>query len=431
MATYYFDYGGYYLGNGNPESAPSSTVTATAMHQVLRLQPASGQAAVLTAETSDVAVALRYTSSLDPAEDKTVYQTPYVYLTDAGYAGVFTGESLEIPFSASNVGEVVGLSVISSGPVVSFDNALIYNYAGAEGDNSTLLNTCYLAQSFTASSVASVLSAREETVVPAVFRFTTAAEEVAGGGATSGQVSMTVRYMDNSGQTRTMTFGDLLSYLPEDVTPTAGSTVEVSLLLNDAAYLQDITLTAQDSWFLSAVSADLTLPGGQLSSSATTVNNWADSGGLTVDLCPDDHRETPNEGNVIQSFSVTGRGRQAGAAASASAGNALLVTAYASDMVDLTPVITAVGSPDTSWSWNTGAYSNNLTVHSSGTAAFYVPYDAVPGDSFTFSVSCSGDNRLTVPITITVVEKPAPEESPDEGEGSERSGGEDSSGESP
>ena len=431
MATYYFDYGGYYLGNGNPESAPSSTVTATAMHQVLRLQPASGQAAVLTAETSDVAVALRYTSSLDPAEDKTVYQTPYVYLTDAGYAGVFTGESLEIPFSASNVGEVVGLSVISSGPVVSFDNALVYNYAGVEGDNSTLLNTCYLAQSFTASSVASVLSARAETVVPAVFRFTTAAEEVAGGGATSGQVSMTVRYMDNSGQTRTMTFGDLLSYLPEDVTPTAGSTVEVSLLLNDAAYLQDITLTAQDSWFLSAVSADLTLPGGQLSSSATTVNNWADSGGLTVDLCPDDHRETPNEGNVIQSFSVTGRGRQAGAAASASAGNALLVTAYASDMVDLTPVITAVGSPDTSWNWNTGAYSNNLTVHSSGTAAFYVPYDAVPGDSFTFSVSCNGDNRLTVPITITVVEKPAPEESPDEGDGSERSGGEDSSGESP
>ena len=430
MATYYFDYGGYYLGNGNLESAPSSTVTATAMHQVLRLQPASGQAAVLTAETSDIAVALRYTSSLDPAEDKTVYQTPYVYLTDAGYAGVFTGESLEIPFSASNVGEVVGLSVISSGPIVSFDNALVYNYAGAEGDNSTLLNTCYLAQSFTASSITSTLSAREETVVPAVFRFTTAAEEVAGGGATSGQVSMTVRYMDNSGQSRTMTFGDLLSYLPEDVTPTAGSTVEASLLLNDAAYLQDITLTAQDSWFLSAVSADLTLPGGLLSSSSTTVNNWADRAGLTVDLRPDDYRETPNEGNFIQSFSVTGRGRQAGAAASASAGNALLVTAYAGDMVDLTPVITAVGSPDTSWSWNTGVYSNNLTVHSSGTAAFYVPYNASPGDTFTFSVSCNGDNRLTVPITITVVEKPAPEVPPDEGEGSETSGGEETSGES-
>ena len=149
-----------------------------------------------------------------------------------------------------------------------------------------------------------------------------------------------------------------------------------------------------------------------------------------MDQRPDDYRETPNEGNFIQSFSVTGRGRQAGAAASASAGNALLVIAYAGDMVDLTPVITAVGSPDTSWSWNTGVYSNNLTVHSSGTAAFYVPYNASPGDTFTFSVSCNGDNRLTVPITITVVEKPAPEVPPDEGEGSETSGGEETSGES-
>lgn len=427
MATYYFDYGGYYLGNGNPESAPSSSVAATAMHQVLRLQPASGQSAVLTAETSDVAVALRYTSSLDPAENKTVYQTPYVYLTDAGYAAVFTGQSLEIPFSASNVGEVVGLSVISSGPIVSFDNALVYNYAGETGDDSTLLSTCYLAQSFTASSVTTMPSAQEETVVPAVFRFTTAAEEVAGGSATSGQVTMAVRYMDNSGQSRTMTFHNLLGYLPTDVTPTPDSTVEISLLLSDAAYLQDITLTAQDSWFLSAVSADLTLPGGQLSSSTTTVNNWADSEGLTVDLRPDDHRDTPNAGNLIQSFSVTARGRQAGAAASASAGSSLLVTAYVGDTVDLTPVITAVGSPDTSWSWNAGAYSNNLTVQSSGTAAFYVPYSASPGDTFTFSVRCNGDNRLTVPITISVEEKPAPEVSPGWGDGSGTSGGEDTS----
>ena len=432
VATYYFDYGSYYLGNGNPESAPSATASATAMHQVLRLQPASGQAAVLAAETSDVAVALRYTSSLDPAENKTVYQTPYVYLTDAGYSAVFTGQTLEIPFSTGNVGEVVGLSVISSGPIVSFDNALVYNYAGEEGDDSNLLGTCYLAQSLTASSVTAVLSAQEETVVPAVFRFTTAAEEVAGGGATAGQVTMDVRYMDNSGQSRTMTFDSLLSYLPTGVTPTAGSTVEVSLLLNDAAYLQDITLTAQDSWFVTAVSADLTLPDGQVSSSATTVNNWADSEGLTVDLCPEAYRDTPNTGNVIQSFSVTGRGRQAGMAASASAGEALLVTAYVGDTVDLTPVVTAVGSPDTSWSWNTGAYSNNLTVQSSGTAAFYVPYSASPGDTFTLSVTCNGDNRLTVPITIAVEEEPEPEPEVDfdwgDSSGSS-SGGEGSAGE--
>ena len=130
---------------------------------------------------------------------------------------------------------------------------------------------------------------------------------------------------------------------------------------------------------------------------------------------------------------MSGRGRKAGTAASASAGNALLVTAYAGDTVDLTPVVTAVGSPDTSWSWNTGTYSNNLTVQSSGTAAFYVPYSAVPGNTYTFSVTCNGDNRLTVPITVTVVEPPPEEEEDldvDWGDGSDSSDGEDGSGES-
>ena len=410
MATYYFDYGGYYLGNGNPESSPSTTVTVPPMHQVLRLQPSSGQAAVLTAETSDIAVAIRYTSSLDPAADPTVYQTPYVYLTDAGYAAVSTGQTLEIPFSASNVGEIVGISVVSSGPIVEFDNAIVYNYAGAAGtEDAALLDTGYMAQSFTATSVETVRSDDGETVVPATFRFTTAAEEVAGGGATSGQVEMAVRYVDNSGQSRTMTFDSLLSYLPSGSVPTAGSTVELTLLLSGAAYLEDITISAQNSWFITAVSSDLALPGGQTSSSSTTVNNWADSGGLTIDLRPDDYRDSPSTGNAIQSFSVTGRARQAGIAASAASGSTLLVTAYAGDTVDLTPVVTAVGSPDTSWTWNGGSYSNSLTVRSDGTASFYVSHSASPGDSYTFSVTCNGDNRLTVAVTITVEAEPEPE----------------------
>ena len=220
-----------------------------------------------------------------------------------------------------------------------------------------------------------------------------------------------------------MTFDSLLSYLPTGTVPEAGSTVELTLLLSDAAYLEDITLTAQDSWLITAVSADLTLPGGQTSSSSTTVNNWADSSGLTIDLRPDAYRDSPNTGNAIQSFSVTGRGRQAGIAASAAAGGTLMVTAYAGDTVDLTPVITAVGSPDTSWSWNAGSYDNNLTVRSDGTASFYVSHSASPGDSYTFSVTCNGDNRLTVAVTIAVEEEPEPEPVIDWGSGSGDGGG--------
>ena len=438
MGTYYFNFGNYYLGNGNPEFSPTTAITPTPMHQLLRLQPASGQSAALTAETSDVAVALRYTSTLDPAGTKTVYQSPYVYLTDVGYTAITTGKFVDIPFELSNVDEVVGLAIATTGPVVSFDNALISNYAGpaAPGGSTgtdtasgadpgtdtgetpdTLLGTCSLSQAFTATTLPAVYTSAGQIVTPASFRFTTAPEEANAGAGTSGAVSMTVHYTDSVGGQASMLFDDLLSYLPAGSSPVPGSVIEIPLQLSDAAHLNSIVLSAEDSWLLSSVSAQLTLPDGTSSLSSTTVNNWARSTApLTVDLLSPLYGGT-GEGNQIQTFTVTGRGQNAQMAASASAtvnsGGSLLVTAYEGDLVELTPVVSAVGKPDTTWSWNAGSYENSLSVRNDGSASFRVPGSMSPGDSCTFSVACNGDKRLAVSITIAVEAEPIPEPEPD------------------
>jgi hypothetical protein len=261
MGTYYFDFGGFYLGNGNPEYGPSGTMSATPMHQVVRLQPASGQAVPLVAESSDIAVALRYTSNQDPAPEKTVYQSPYVYLTDAGCFGVTTGQMVEVPFEVSNVDQIVGLSVVSSGPNVEFDNAIVYNYSGAAGaEQSVLLGSGSLAQSFTTSTIPSVLSSDGQAVTTARFRFTTAAEEVAVGAGTTGQVDMKINYVDGNGSMRQMSFDGVLARLTGAATPTAGSVVDLVLQLNDAAYLDSVEISAQDDWFITHMAAELTLP---------------------------------------------------------------------------------------------------------------------------------------------------------------------------
>ena len=407
LNTHYFDYGNFDLSVGNPEYSPSATQTAPPMYQVLTLQPSEGQRHSLTAETSDVAIALRYTSSLDPAPTKTVYQTPYVYVTDAGYTSIQSGKTLSIPFDTTCVGEVVGIDIVTTGPLVEFDNAIISNYSGTRNEaGGELLSNVYIAQSFAASTMKAVIPTGIETVVPASFLFTTAPEEVAFGAGTSGVVGMTVNYTDNSGQQRSVQIENMLRYLSGDTVPSAGTTVKMPLLLSDAAYINSVVLSAEDSWFLTSVSAELTKPEGTTVSS-TSVNNWVHSGGvLGIDL------SATATGNYIQSFSVSGRGISAGKMSSASAGNTLLVSAYPGDTVELTPTVTAVGNPDTTWTWNPGAFSGDLTVYSNNSAAFDVPYGMSVGESCTLSVTCNGDNRLTVSITIMIEEAPPTETFP-------------------
>ena len=415
MGTYYFDYGNFNLSVGNPEYTPSTSQQPSPMYQTLTLQLAEGQNHLLTAETSDVAIALQYTSNIDPATNKTVYQTPYVYLTDAGYVAIQSGKSLELTFDTPHVAEVVGLSIVSTGPLTEFDNAIIRNYSGIRGEaGAELMSSAYISQPFTANTMESIVPTGDETVVPVLFTFNTASEDAVVGAGTSGKVGMTVNYTDDSGRPRSVKIQNILRYFNDYAKPTPGTTVKMPLLLSGAAQIDSILLSAEDSWFLTSVSAELTKVDDTLVTS-TSVNNWVPSGGtLTVDL------SATASGNYIQSFSVSGRSRNAGKSASAVVGSTLLISAYPGDTVELAPAVTAVGNPDTTWTWNPGNYASNLSVNANNSAVFRVPSGMSVGESCTFSVTCNGNNQLTISITVMIEEEVVQE---DNSSGSTGSGG--------
>lgn len=429
LDTYYFDMGNANLGSTQPEVPVSGTSATADMNQVVRLQLASGQMAKLTPETSDIAVALRYTTALDPSPAKTVYQSPYFYLTDFTapvtgedgqvtqqrlYNAVSSAQIVDLPFDIDGIEEIVGLSVVSSGPNVAVDRAVIHNYRGGAGTNSSanLDSSCYISDSFVTSSIPSVLNGGDDKVVPVTFRFTTPAEEVVSGAGSSGIVNMDVTYQDLDGSTRSVSLTNLLSYLPEGEVFSAGTTAQFTLLLPHVRAVTELSIQAQeDNWFIASASAQVLLPDGTSTLSETTVNNWSRTDApLTVDIRPGFLRDDEAAGNQLLSFAVTGRGNLAGSAASAASGSALLVTAYPGDTVTLSPAVTVQGRPDASWVWVPGDYSNQLTIRTDGSASFYVPSSDPAGTSYTFSVHCSADQRLSVPITIAVEDPPPPPE---------------------
>ena len=395
LDTYQFDYGSHNLSTATAEIAPT-VLTGTPMYQTLTMQVAEGQSRVLTAESSDVAVALRYTSSLDPENTKTVYQTPYVFLTDAGCTAVREGQILELPFDAVFVDSIVGISVVSTGEPLTFENAVAVNCSGTRGTTgATTLSSASFADSFTAGTFTVEVEASEEEVVPVTFTFTTAAEEVAAGAGTSGKVTMQLNYQGSGGTPHTFEIGNLLRRLSG--TPTSGSSVTMRVLLSDLDQLENAVVTVEDSWQLASVSAQLEKIE-ETKTVSTSVNKAALSGEpLTIDLGGFERH------NYIQTFSVTGVVSGESGVYSASSGGTLGIGVGAGDVVTLTPAVTAVGSPATTWTWNASGWDSNLTVHSDGTATFRVPMSWHSPDSATFSVTSDADNRLTVTVTVTLI----------------------------
>lgn len=416
LETYYFDFAAAYLGNGNPEYSPKIGTTVSPMHQLIQLQTAPGDAAALIPQSGDILVSLRYTSALDPG-GKTVYRSPYVYLTDAGYTSLSYGVPVNVPFSVNNVGQVVGLSIISTGPIVSFERALIANYAGAGSDNSVLLDSCGLTQSFVSSLMRTDVVGNGSTVAPATFTFVTGREETYAGAGTSGKVDLSVTYADLAGGERSEFVSDIGKYLPEGETFTAGSTQTISLLLPNLGHITYVTLSSEEDWFLSSVTAAAsplasaaTVNSGvsvTASSATKSVNNHAaPDAPLTVEVIPVSKGGT-SEGNVISSFSLTAAASNTGTSASAAAGQSLQIQAYMGDTIRFTPNISAIGSPDKTWTW-IGA-DNSLSVSSDGSATFYVPGGASPGSTFNaYSIRANGNQQLAIPISIVIIEEPAP-----------------------
>ena len=392
--TYRMDFGNF-LEHSGP-SKPTSTVV-NPMRQRVTLLSAAGQDNVsLTAETHDVAVALRYTSASALDGPKKVYQSPYIYLTDQQITMLSSNQNVELNFEVCNIDQIVGLSVISTGPVFRYDGATVQNF---NAQNNNLLSSCNADSGFAASAVETIVQLSEGNTSTAVFTFVTPPNTEVAGAGTFGQVSMMVTYTNSAGETMTRNFDDLISRLPTGASFSSGTTAELTLLLPDAQSIETVTLYApDDDWYLSAVGVILTRSDETVEQKAVQTNSWVKMlEPLEVDLNAAD--------NTVLGLTITATSQMLGMTTSSNGGSYMLVNARPGDTISLTPSVSYSGTPDTSCIWNLGDWKNYCTPRLDNGQIFSVPQDAQNGDSYLITVSATSAPSISVTVMIRVTTK--------------------------
>lgn len=389
--TYRIDYGNFleYCAQSEPTSA-----VVNPMRQKITLLSAAGQDTVtLTAETHDVAVALRYTSASSLDGQKKVYQSPYVYLTDQQITKLSTNKNVELNFEVCNIDQIVALSVISTGPFFQYDGATVQNF---DGQNGSLLSSCNADSGFAASAVETIVQLSAGNTSTAVFTFVTPPNTTVAGAGTYGQVSMMITYTNSAGETMTRIVDDLISRLSTGTSFSAGTTAELTLLLPDAQSIEKVTLYApDDDWYLSTVGVILTRSNETVEQKAVRTNSWVKMlEPLEVDLNASD--------SVILSLTVTAVSQKLGMTTSSNGSSYMTVSARAGDTISLNPSVSYSGTPDTSCIWNTGEWANCCATYSDNRLTFSVPQDAQDGDSYLITVSATADPSISVTIMIRV-----------------------------
>lgn len=413
--TRHFSFSGGDLSHVATGYEDSESVYSQPMMQTVRLRLAPDQDITLIPKTKDVAIALLYTSELENADNKkkTAYQTTYKYLTDEYYINLKDNLNLEIPFEAQGVGELAGLVVQSTGDVVRFESAIITNFQKkADGTRGGKLSSCSIATPFVANTAASTINNIKsgDIVSDVEMTFSTPSDLLVQGAGTSGKVTLELTYMDIDGIEQTKTIEKLLNLFEEGKLPTPGSTVTLKLLLPNAAYLENAVIkTESDPWYLEKMTATVTDPFGDVTTSTSYVNNWADADEpLKVNLLPDSMK-TVDSINYVTGLSVngiiSGAQRETDKAFSNEGQNVTYQMVYPGEKVTLTPDVAYKGEPDTSVSWVYKGSEDYVSVDDD-VLTFTVPTDAKENQIYNVAVHCNGNQNLTVRVHLGVIALP-------------------------
>ena len=394
VATYQVNFSGSILSNlngvGTPEILKDKSTT-----QTLTLQSAPSQDPVtLTESTYDVAVALRYTTSTAPDGRKTVYQTPYVFLTDQQITTLASNQNVELDFEAENVDSVVGLAVVTSGPTFKFERAMIRNY----DKNGNLLSSDGITETFAASTISSTVNCDSENMVPVTITVLTAPNSSVSGAGTFGEVSLDVTYTEPDEDVVTVSFPDVPSRLSGSSSLEAGGRMEFTVLLSDVDTLDFLTLYApDDDWYVQDVAVTRPLADGSEEMKAVTVNNWATrTAPLVVDLNGED--------NVIVSMNLSVRLNSSSSNLFAGSGESIYTTVKNGDVITLTPSFAYTGTPDTTVTWNLGNAESFSQAQEDGSMKLTIPEDAAPETVCTVLVHSNANPSLQITATFYVLE---------------------------
>lgn len=406
VETQYFNFGNASMNAGHNYSAVANADTfSSPTKQTLALQLSSGQKQLFTSN-SDIAVALLYTSENSSSETpKMVYSSPNIFFTEAGITSLGNSSILEIPFEIAGADEIVGISIVSNGPNVSFVNAVATNYVEDAGGDKTILDTCQLAQQFETSTVKQTLLKDDSSNVTSItLTFITSADSDFSGAGTSGRLPLTIHYKTLTGEDETLDVENFANLLPTNLLPSAGSRVSFKVHLSNFSELTAIDLNApNDDWHLKKIIAeisDITYTTPQ--QREAIVDSWITSR-APVTAVFSNGNDSENAMNQIVNFSVTGNTETFGNVETATSGNALMIEAIPGERVTFTPLVTTSGTPENTIIWDTSQYGDYMSNAGNDGLTFRVPDDSV-GEIYSFTTYCSFDSQKVITITIKVVD---------------------------
>ena len=229
----------------------------------------------LIAEKTDIAVALRYTSSVDPTEKE--LDTPYIYITDQDYTRIQAGMMIDLTFDTPYVKEVKGLKIAKQGDLnATLKLACVDNYARSslKDEEGVLINRSSFTDELVLATTPTTLTAslnEADVVKPLYVTFVTSPAEAAVESGTTNPVRMAIGYETVSGvSTETdPDYLDISSFITNRNQHSflTGETQEIRLLtkgINELQYidLEPYTPTGADrttlaGWSLDSITAQL------------------------------------------------------------------------------------------------------------------------------------------------------------------------------
>ncbi|SEF79828.1 PLAT/LH2 domain-containing protein [Eubacterium ruminantium] len=186
----------------------------------------------LTPMKRDIAVAINYTSTLDPTN--TEYSSNFIYLTDLGYDSIEEGLFAEFKFRIPFVKEVTGYTIGAFGNLTGrVDGSCVFNYDVLDTADDPLTGDWYSTKSSVKSYSGMIGSYAlkdriakhratsnefhgDDSIVPVSIEFTTAEATSSGDSGTNSQVRMRFNYTDDKGNARTKTYSDITKYIQGD-----------------------------------------------------------------------------------------------------------------------------------------------------------------------------------------------------------------------
>ena len=387
IATYELPFG----GENAQYAATASPRTNSGREEIERLtiQFADGTAATeLRPETMDIAFSISYTTVNDLGD--TVYESSYIYLTDAGITSIRAGMTAELTFRESYVKEIKKVNVLGIGPVNATITAAAVETASVEAGGIENRTGLYgVGREIPVTRTKQTFAAAAGSVVPLEMTFTTASISGADGAGITAELGV----LDASGKNATVSLGSLSALLTAGGFR-AGERATASVLLKNVTGIRYIRLTAASgcTWTLSSLTADWTVGGSDYSVSRTVGKTVSAADGCTVNFAEVSllvHATVRDgAGNAILERNTT-----AGCELSMTSGNVLEVSAELVGALD--------GFGYTITGTKTGG-TGSISAAKQGSTVVFTPVSEEGTSVFTITAAADEDASIKTVVTVTV-----------------------------